>query len=185
MLKGPLEPGFHADRPGDDPADTVVRPQRSNREVDCFGFDGTRSGTPCSWCCSPSGPRWPVSAPSTIYSHWRINRIRLLWRVGCRSMLLSAGPANRNGPAGNDGHKGEKESRSNLDLKERMSTSKTATAPEIDELNSPDHDSSGFRIHWYRCNVCGADFEDANPSHRRRLHLLLEHKHVHAEPIQN
>jgi len=67
-----------------------------------------------------------------------------------------------------------------------MSIHKKATAPELDEVALADHDSTGFRIHWYRCNVCGADFEDANPSHRRRLYLLLEHKRAHTqEPAKN
>ena len=66
-----------------------------------------------------------------------------------------------------------------------MSTQKTMR-PELDEIGLADSESTTFRIHWYRCNVCGADFEDANPSHRRRLHLLLEHKRLHRpQPVQN
>jgi hypothetical protein len=67
-----------------------------------------------------------------------------------------------------------------------MRTHKKATAPELDDAALADHDPTEFRIHWYRCNVCGADFEDANPSHRRRLHLLLEHKRAHSQlSVQN
>ena len=66
-----------------------------------------------------------------------------------------------------------------------MSTQK-AMRPELEEVAlAAENESTTFRIHWYRCNVCGADFEDANPSHRRRLHLLLEHKRQHQPPQQN
>ncbi len=67
-----------------------------------------------------------------------------------------------------------------------MTSSKVTATPEFDESIAADNDTTGFRIHWYRCNVCGVDFEDANPSHRRRLHLLLEHKRLHREqPVQH
>ena len=61
-----------------------------------------------------------------------------------------------------------------LDSLNLMSTQKTMR-PELEEITLVDNDSTTFRIHWYRCNVCGADFEDSNPSHRKRLQLLLEH----------
>ncbi len=66
-----------------------------------------------------------------------------------------------------------------------MSIQKTMR-PELEEVALADSESTTFRIRWYRCNVCGADFEDANPSHRRRLHLLLEHKRLHRpQPARN
>ena len=68
----------------------------------------------------------------------------------------------------------------------KMSTHKRTPLPDLEDGALAESDATGFRIHWYRCNVCGADFEDANPSHRRRLHLLLEHKRAHAQqPVQN
>lgn len=59
-----------------------------------------------------------------------------------------------------------------------MSIQKTMS-PELDDVAIQDNETATFRIRWYKCNVCGTDFEDANPSHRRRLHLLLEHKRLH------
>jgi len=67
-----------------------------------------------------------------------------------------------------------------------MSTRKRTTGPDIDDIGVSDGDASGFRIHWYRCNVCGADFENSNSSHRRRLQMLLDHKRLHRhQPVPN
>ena len=67
-----------------------------------------------------------------------------------------------------------------------MTMHKGTMTPELEDSGAVENDSSGFRIHWYRCNVCGVDFEDANPSHRRRLNLLLDHKRSHTQqPVQN
>jgi hypothetical protein len=67
-----------------------------------------------------------------------------------------------------------------------MSTRKRAVSPDADDLTLSDGDAPGFRIHWYRCNVCGTDFEDSSSSHRRRLQMLLDHKRLHRhQPVPN
>jgi hypothetical protein len=67
-----------------------------------------------------------------------------------------------------------------------MSTRKRTTGPEADDIALSDGDAPGFRIHWYRCNVCGADFEETSGSHRRRLQMLLDHKRLHRhQPVPN
>ena len=65
-----------------------------------------------------------------------------------------------------------------------MSTHKPSVRAIADDVVLADS-SSAFRIYWYRCNVCGEDFEDVSPSHRKRLHLLLEHKQAHREHAKN
>jgi hypothetical protein len=65
-----------------------------------------------------------------------------------------------------------------------MSTTKPSVRAATDAAVLADS-SSTFRIYWYRCNICSKDFEDVSPSHRKRLHLLLEHKQAHREHAKN